>query len=200
MQELTPTYRGYDTFLGYYHMAEDYFTHKQDIKGDGVCSGTYTDFSNSSGTDINVLWGHGGTPGPNLPQLALTNCTIDENACRHAFRDQITNLTTNSARTCCNACAANPQCASWNWFHNDSHQDPSLCTLKSDVGAINQGHSNCDSGVLRNAGPKEDDYSASIFAREAQRLIAVHAQNHNDKPMFMYVATPMITPSLNFCR
>ena len=38
-ESLTPTYRGYDTFLGYYHMGEDYYTHRQSIKGGGQCSG-----------------------------------------------------------------------------------------------------------------------------------------------------------------
>ena len=31
-ESLNPTRRGYDTFLGYYHMGEDYFTHRQSVK------------------------------------------------------------------------------------------------------------------------------------------------------------------------
>jgi hypothetical protein len=49
---LTAIGRGYDTWLGYYHMAEDYFTHKQNVKLSGGCcpgcAGEYLDFSNAS--------------------------------------------------------------------------------------------------------------------------------------------------------
>ena len=52
---LTAIGRGYDTWLGYYHMAEDYFTHKQNVKLSGDCcpgcAGEYLDFSNSSAED-----------------------------------------------------------------------------------------------------------------------------------------------------
>jgi len=50
-------------------MEEDYYTHK--FSGTGcqpngteVGAGGFTDFSNSSGSSIQTLWGHGGTPKP----------------------------------------------------------------------------------------------------------------------------------------
>lgn len=51
-REHTPTYRGFSTWIGYYHWGEEYFTHvfppmyKKDVKCRGV------DFSNNSGTEL----------------------------------------------------------------------------------------------------------------------------------------------------
>ena len=66
-------------------MGEDYYTHRQSIKGGGQCSGEYLDFSNSSGTSIRPLFpkGHGGansTPA----KLSCAGAAIERNVCRHA--------------------------------------------------------------------------------------------------------------------
>jgi arylsulfatase A-like enzyme len=51
LKEYTPTYRGFDTFLGFYNSMEDYFTHYgPKPPGAGPCSGV--DMSNSSGATI----------------------------------------------------------------------------------------------------------------------------------------------------
>jgi len=198
--ELTPTYRGFDTFLGYYHFGEDYYTHSQDIKGDGVCTGAYTDFSNSSGIDIQVLWGHGGIPEPDSGgnigmdgQGAMSippgNCTLIRGQCTHAFSNQIANLTTADGGACCLACQAHAGCTAWNWFHADSPIDSRLCSLKSKPSAVNPGRANCDSGVFAPSEPPESYYSAFIFAKEARRIIARHARDYAPQgvPLFMYL-------------
>ena len=64
-ESLNPTRRGYDTFLGYYHMGEDYFTHRQSVKLQGDCcpgcAGEYLDFTNASAEgEITALRDQGG--------------------------------------------------------------------------------------------------------------------------------------------
>lgn len=48
---LTPTHRGYDTFLGYYHMEEEYYNH---TFSHTVCGNdtVFLDFSNSTADEI----------------------------------------------------------------------------------------------------------------------------------------------------
>lgn len=182
-------------------MAEDYYTHKQDIKGDGICRGSYTDFSNSTGTSINVLWGHGGTPAPDdrrplgrrprrLDEGADGNCTaIHRNQCIHAFADTIGNVSAASAEGCCFACRQMAKCVAWNWFHLGQPQSPGRCFLKSKVSDANKNHTMCDSGVFPAPQTPERDYSAFIFAKEAQRIVAHHAKVYKPQgiPLFMYL-------------
>ncbi len=51
--EYTPTYRGYDSYLGYYSGAEEHFTHTKVGTGDNISkSFTAYDLSNNTGTSI----------------------------------------------------------------------------------------------------------------------------------------------------
>lgn len=145
-------------------MGEEYYTHVQDIKGNPTCSGSFTDFSNSSGTLIAPLWGHGGTPPPHTaPMLtprglyrsggvsdgvvrpdenATPSCSgaIVLNQCVHAYQNQIRNLTTQSAAACCTACSTEPTCVQYNWNHVSKNNELSgLCSLKSALSAPNPG-------------------------------------------------------------
>lgn len=253
-------------------MGEEYYTHVQDIKGNPTCSGSFTDFSNSSGHAIRPLWGHGGTHPPHTAPRGLYRSggvsdgvvRPDENAtpscsgaivlnqCVHAFQNQIRNLTTQSAAACCTACSTEPTCVQYNWNHVSNNSELSgLCSLKSALSAPNPGkvcsqvinllvheivmpathysqnpppplkpyhssspttphfhsraHScanarvlpplvaydqvNCDSGNRSNTptGPQEEDYSAFIFTKEAQRILVEHAATAKDDPFFFYL-------------
>lgn len=56
----TPTYRGYNTFLGYYHaMTEDYWhhTHSAARNCPGPIHGLWSDLSNNSGGKIPATFG-----------------------------------------------------------------------------------------------------------------------------------------------
>lgn len=205
-------------------MEEDYYTHEfgketpsAHAHAAGVngiaCPGTYTDFSNNSGTSINILWGHGGTPRPDdgTDSQANAACNITKNQCIHAFEGQIKNLTTSSADGCCAACLSLTDCIAWNWNHPSlaSQALPSgLCSLKNVQSSPNPGvaHTNCDYGyVNRPPGPPapappappappdalpESDYSADIFANEAIRIVNSHAKVYAPQgtPFFMYLA------------
>eukprot|EP00911_Craspedida_sp_UC1_P000300 UC1_evm1s229 len=222
-RELVPTMRGFDTHLGYYHFGEDYYTHKQPVKGDGVCSGAFTDFSNSTGNDIRPLWGHGGPPAPSPPFESLTATAaginaqqqelqketetektaketetkchdIERNTCLHAYQNQITNFTTDSAEACCDACGTHPKCVQFVWYHADRKDEAKLCFLKSKASVTKNKPTQCDSGSARApppppAPPAEENYSAMIFAKEAERIIRNHAREYAPKgvPMFLYL-------------
>ena len=236
-KELTPTYRGYDSYLGYYHMEEDYWTHKFGKLGKGGkhahahapglsgigCDGSYTDFSNNSGASINVLWGHGGTPGPatgtRASALGRTSetCNITKNQCIHAFVGQIKNFSSSSADDCCTACKSLSNCAAWNWNHpNPSQGTPGgLCALKDVQSGPNPGSIHCDYGYVNQppappappapappAPPDklpESDYSADIFANEAIRIFDNHAKVYAPQgtPFFMYAHIKKPVPTEN---
>eukprot|EP00037_Helgoeca_nana_P023402 m.242615 g.242615 ORF g.242615 m.242615 type:complete len:706 (+) comp26340_c0_seq1:1750-3867(+) len=191
-KELTPTYRGFDTYLGYYHMEEDYYSHQQAIKGGDTCSGSFTDFSNSSADTISTLWGHGGTPGPGTPSppppsLSCGAGAIVRNQCAHAFQGELRNLTTDSAEACCSACQVSAKCKSFNWNHPVHPQSVGVCYLKSIAAVPNPGSMKCDYGTVpAPTGQSEVDYSALIFAKEAQRIITKHAATET-APLFMYL-------------
>jgi hypothetical protein len=184
-ESLTPTYRGFDTFLGYYHMGEDYYKHTQNIKGGSTCSGIFMDFSNSSGKNVRPYV----RPNPFLTIASTDSCYIEKNTCRHEFQDVLKNLTVPTSGDCCNACANNTKCQSWNFNVNASLKETQkhACVLKTVASSPNPGHTWCDSA---NKGPPpgptpapprpydDDDYSAILFSREIQRLIRLHVSVH----------------------
>ena len=173
-------------------MAEDYYTHQQSIKGGSQCSGTYLDFSNSSGTDIRPLFPKGHGPNPNSSKLSCAGAAIEYNVCRHAFQNNLTSLVTADATGCCSACASfkpapgsessrAQACNSWNFFHEKSAGQGHNCWLKSDFAKANGNKTQCDSGVRASPdAPGDDDYSAILFSREAQRIIRRHVQLYGD--------------------
>eukprot|EP00040_Diaphanoeca_grandis_P027757 m.158827 g.158827 ORF g.158827 m.158827 type:complete len:637 (+) comp31110_c0_seq1:223-2133(+) len=171
-ETLTPTFRGYDTFLGYYHMGEDYYLHTQSAKGG---CGTFLDFSNSTGTDIRPLTTKAG-------HVVMSCTNITKNVCRHAYQNPISNFTTADSPMCCARCAATPNCQGWNWQHPPS----STCYLSSALSDVNPNSTSCDTSDGRVEAP-ESTYSAMIFAAEAQRLMHRHIELYSDQPLFMYL-------------
>ena len=57
-ESLTPTFRGYDTHLGYYHAGEDYYTHEETSMSENKsCQGLFLDFANATGREKMVQSG-----------------------------------------------------------------------------------------------------------------------------------------------